>query len=98
MESQDLAMNELAKHKTTPPPPPGLLNKWSWDVWQLAYTWGPLHNIFTGEKILVKSENSGKHELTIDFTIGRKLRLKFPEFFSGKRFMQYAHGWSFLCW
>ena len=37
---------------------------------------GPLHKTFTGEKSLGKSENSGKHEFTIDFTIGRKLRLK----------------------
>ena len=36
------------------------------------YARGPLHKSFTGEKTLVKSENSGKH----DFTIGRKLRLK----------------------
>ena len=28
------------------------------------------------EKKLLKSENSGKHEFTIAFTIGRKLRLK----------------------
>ena len=47
-----------------------------------------LHKTFTGEKTLVKSENSGKHEFTIDFNIGRKLRLKLPEFFSGKSFMQ----------
>ena len=37
---------------------------------------GPLHKTFTGEKNLVKSDNSGKHEFTIDSTIGRKLRLK----------------------
>ena len=36
----------------------------------------PLYTSFTAEKTLVKSENSGKHEFTIDFTIGRKLRLK----------------------
>ena len=39
-------------------------------------TRGPLHKTFTGEKTLVKSENSGKHEFTIDFTTGTKLRLK----------------------
>ena len=31
---------------------------------------------FTGEKTLVKYENSSKHEFTIDFTIDRKLRLE----------------------
>ena len=36
---------------------------------------GLLHKTLTGEKTRVKSENSGKHEFTIDFTIGRKLRL-----------------------
>ena len=35
---------------------------------------GPLHKTFTGGK--KKSENSGKHEFTIDFTIDRKLWLK----------------------
>ena len=50
--------------------------------------WGQLHKTFTGEKTLVKSEISGKHEFTIDFTAGRKLWLKYPEFFSGKYFMQ----------
>ena len=30
---------------------------------------GPLHKTFTGETTLVKSENSGKHNFTIDFTI-----------------------------
>ena len=49
---------------------------------------GLLHKTFTGEKALVKSENSGKHNLTIHFTIGKN-RLKLPEFFSGKCFMQY---------
>ena len=34
-------------------------------------TWSPLHKTFTGEKTLVKSENSGTHEFTIYFTIGR---------------------------
>ena len=29
---------------------------------------GLLHNTFTGAKSQVKSENSGKHEFTIDFT------------------------------
>ena len=33
-------------------------------------------NLLPEKKTLVKSENSGKHEFTIDFTIGRKLRLK----------------------
>ena len=37
---------------------------------------GPLHKTFIGDKTLVKSENSGKHEFTIDFTIGRKAGLK----------------------
>ena len=37
---------------------------------------GPLHKTFTIEKTPVKSENSGKHEFTLDFTIGRKLWLK----------------------
>ena len=46
------------------------------DYFCLHHTRGPLHKTFTGEKTLVKSENSGKHEFTIDFTIGRKLRLK----------------------
>ena len=36
-------------------------------------TWGPLHKTFTGEKTRVKSENSGTHEFTIDFTIGSKI-------------------------
>ena len=31
---------------------------------------------FTGEKTPIKSENSGKHEVTVELTIGRKLRLK----------------------
>ena len=39
---------------------------------------GLLHKTFTREETLVKCENSGKHNFTIDFTIGRK-----PEFFSG---------------
>ena len=39
------------------------------------YARGPLHKTFTREKTPVKSENSGKHEFTIDFTIGRKLWL-----------------------
>ena len=30
----------------------------------LLWSWGPLHKTFTGEKTLVKSENSGKHEFT----------------------------------
>ena len=34
-----------------------------------APTWGPLHKTFTGEKTRVTSENSGKHEFTIDFSI-----------------------------
>ena len=37
---------------------------------------GLLHKTFTGEKTPVKSEKSGKHNVTIDFTIGKKLRLK----------------------
>ena len=37
---------------------------------------------------LVKFENSGKHEFTIDFTTGRTLRLKITSVFSGKSFMQ----------
>ena len=36
----------------------------------LTISWGPLHKTFTGEKTLVKSENCGKNEFTIDFTIG----------------------------
>ena len=31
------------------------------------------HKTFIGEKTRVTSENSGRHEFTIDFTIGRKL-------------------------
>ena len=38
------------------------------------YIRGALHKTFTEEKTLVKSEKSGKHKFTIDFTIGRKLR------------------------
>ena len=45
---------------------------------------GLLHITFTGENTLVKSENSGKHNftITIDFTIGKKLWLKFNQSFS----------------
>ena len=35
-----------------------------------------------------QSENAGKHKFTIDFTIGKKLRLKQLEFFSSKSFLQ----------
>ena len=37
----------------------------------LSHPWGLLHKTLTGEKTLVKSENSGKHDFTIDFTIGK---------------------------
>ena len=37
---------------------------------QILHTLGPLHKTFTGENTLVKSENFGKHNFTIDFTIG----------------------------
>ena len=36
------------------------------------YLWGLLHKTLTGEKTWVKSENSGKHNFTIDFIIGDK--------------------------
>ena len=39
-------------------------------------TLGLLHKTLTGEKNQVKSENSGKQNFTIDFTIGKKTRLK----------------------
>ena len=39
-------------------------------------SWGILHKTLTGEKTLVKSENSGKPYSTIDFTTGTKHRLK----------------------
>ena len=39
-------------------------------------TLGLLHKTLTGEKTQVKSENSGKQNVTIDFTIGKKLWLK----------------------
>ena len=38
--------------------------------------WGLSHKTFTGENTRVKSENSGKHNLTIDFTIGEKKEKK----------------------
>ena len=44
-----------------------------------ATLWGRLHKTFTGEKTLVISENSGKDDFTIDYSIGRKLRLKLPD-------------------
>ena len=37
---------------------------------------GPIAYNFYQRKALGKSENSGKHEFTIDFTIGTKLWLK----------------------
>ena len=33
---------------------------------------GLLHKTLTGKKTRVKSENSGKHNFTTDFTIGKK--------------------------
>ena len=45
--------------------------------------------LWPDEKTQVKSVNSGKHNFTIDFTVGKKqLWLKLPKFFSGKSFMQ----------
>ena len=43
---------------------------------RLIVSTGLLHKTLTGEKTLVKSENSRKHNFTIDFIIGTKLWLK----------------------
>ena len=56
----------------------------------IEYTLGLLHKTLTGEKTPVKSKNSGKHNFTIDFAIGKKPLVKITRVFLRLKF--YAMG------
>ena len=49
---------------------------WVFFILLLVHIRDLLYKTLTGEKNLVKSENFGKHNFTIDFTIGKKFWLK----------------------